>query len=270
MRGSLWASVLAACIVLSGCNLWKMHEETRNASAPAAAAPAGVAVTTRNGSVKIVPGDVRQVQITARLRARTPQRLAQMRVVAEESPGGVLEVKVEPAGGKWESNEGCAIEITTPRGSPLVAAVVRASNGRIEVAGVAGDVDAQTSNGSMEVRGVAGAVRADTSNGSIKLADIAGPVTADTSNGSINARLADDATGPVRLDTSNGSVNLEVGRAFTGTLSADTSNGSVNLPGSDRCTIVKKGRRSATIRFERGGGKSVIDTSNGSVTISCR
>ncbi|MCC6661681.1 MAG: DUF4097 family beta strand repeat protein [Phycisphaerales bacterium] len=264
------AFAVGALAWLSGCSGWTMHEETRDATAPAVAAAAGISVTTRNGSIKVVPGDADEVRISARLRARTPERLAQMRVTAEEDAEGVLVVRVEPAQGEWWGNEGCAISITTPADRPTASVTARTSNGRIEVAGVAGPVDLRTSNGAVEARDCSGKVFADSSNGSIMLAGISGPVEAETSNGSITARLADSAAGPVDLDTSNGSVTLEVGQAFTGTLSVATSNGLVTVPSAGRPTIVKRGRHSANLRFGDAPGDSTIRTSNGSVTVNCR
>jgi hypothetical protein len=261
--------LLAAVVVLptTGCS-WTMHEETRTASAPAAAAR-GLAVDTRNGSITIEPADRTDIDIRATLRARSVERLALMKVTAEQDSAGVLHVMVAPADGEWWSGEGCSIKIVAPKAALGSGITARTNNGSITLAGAGGTAELTTSNGSIEVRDHAGPVKAGSSNGNLKLDRVSGSVHARTSNGRIAARLAPDAAGPVDLDTSNGSVILDVGSAFTGTLSISTSNGSITVPrDTPGVKVVSMGRRTAKVQFGTGGeNASRIDTSNASVTV---
>ncbi len=266
--GSVWliGALAAAAFVQAGCVFdWRYVEEERSAPVDSSAAVQGLDISTRNGSVSVSRGDGEDILITATLRARTPQRLAEMKVVAEQNEAGVLVIRPEPAGGKWLNNEGCSIEVSAPPGATAAGLTVKTGNGRITVNGVQGRADLKTSNGRITVTEAAGEIYADTSNGRIELTDVPGPVTADTSNGPVLVRLTPAGRGPVRIDTSNGGVTLEVGRDFAGTLSARTSNGSIDLP--DEYDHGRRSRHSAEIALGTGGDASRISTSNGSIRV---
>lgn len=266
------AAVLAfglSMITAGGCVVsWggPTHKETRTTSVPVEA-PGGLDVSTRNGSVSVERGSTDRIQVSATLRARTLERLAEMTVVIEEVDG-VLRIRPEAPGGKWQSNEGCSIEVVVPTGAVTRGITVNTSNGKISVAAMTGKAHLDTSNGSITVEDHDGEVHAKTSNGKINLHRVGGPVVADTSNGSVTVRLREDVRGPVNLDTSNGSVTLEVGRAFAGSLRISTSNGSVDVPErAEGVRVLSKKRRSASLEFGTGQPSSVIDTSNGNVRV---
>ncbi len=240
-------------------------EEVRSAPVDSSAAVVGLDIWTRNGSVAVTRSEGDDILITATLRARTHERLAEMKVVAEQNEAGVLVIRPEPAGQKWLNNEGCSIEISAPGSATESGLTVKTGNGRITVSGVRGKADLRTSNGRIVVEDAEGAICADTSNGRIELTDVPGPVDADTSNGSVLVRLTPAGRGPVRIDTSNGGVTLEVGREFAGTLSASTSNGRVDLP--DAYERGSHRRRSAEISMGNGGEASLISTSNGNIRV---
>ncbi len=267
-------SLLAAGCVFDS----RTVEEVRSAPVDSSAAVVGLDIWTRNGSVAVTrsEGDDRGPQsrstaiggpilITATLRARTHERLAEMKVVAEQNEAGVLVIRPEPAGQKWLNNEGCSIEISAPGSATEQGLTVKTGNGKITVSGVRGKSDLRSSNGKIIVDDAEGPILADTSNGRIELTDVPGPVDADTSNGPVLVRLTPAGRGPVRIDTSNGGVTLEVGPDFGGTLSARTSNGRVELP--DKFENGSRKRRSADIALGPGGGSSVISTSNGNIRV---
>ncbi len=257
---------------LAGCDVpWKTYDATRAINLPvgeAAASP--LRVKTRNGSVKVVRVDAAagvagEIKVVANVRAATPERLEAIVIDVSKEPDGTLFVRPTPPDGQWRSGEGVGFEIFVPGASGVE---VVTGNGSISIAGLSGHALLKTSNGAIRVDGHDGDVDADTSNGRIEALNVSGVVKADTSNGRIEVVLADGVEGPVDLDTSNGSIALEVGSAFGGELKATTSNGSVKVeaPGAD----VTKKRSSATVRFARGGGSSVLDTSNGSITLRVR
>lgn len=259
-------------IFLAGCVI-NVHREQRTATVAPETAAQGLRIDTHNGRVTVTAGDDAEIFITAELKAQTTERLAQMKVVAEQDESGTLVIAPVPPGGaggaagRWWSNEGCTIDVALPRSATAAGVRVKTNNGRITISGAAGALDLRTSNGGIIVRGAAGEVVADTSNGKIELTDVHGPVKADTSNGRVLVRLTPDGEGPVEVDTSNGSVTLEVSPAYTGELAMSTSNGSIRVPSEARRS---GGRRSGTVVLGRGGDggpKSSIATSNGNISV---
>ncbi len=255
-------------LLLAGCEFGgATHKETRRASAPAATLGA-MSVSTHNGGVSIFRVQDSELTIVATLRARTPERLAAMTVVAEQDGDGVLVISPRPPSGGWRSSEGCSLEIGVPAGSSARGVKVRTNNGRIALAGTAGKADLRTSNGRVSVSDHDGEIVVATSNGRVELTDVAGPVDADTSNGSITIRLLPGAPGPLKADTSNGSVTVELGAAFAGDLALKTSNGSIDLPdGWSGASVSRASRRSAQVRIGESGVKSSVTTSNGRIAI---
>jgi len=136
--------------------------------------------------------------------------------------------------------------------------VADTSGGRIEIGEVTnGNVVADTSGGRITIGNVIGNVEADTSGGNITIGDVDGNVSADTSGGRIRVG---QVTGNVSLDTSGGSI--EAGYAG-GTMTADTSGGNITLAGSDRLLIADTS--GGTIRIARSGGPVRVDTSGGNI-----
>lgn len=224
-----------------------------------------VSVKSANGSVTIKKSADSNVTITARVRAQSDARLKSTEILTTRGDNGTLDIRVKWPDERRKNNEGVSFEIALPDANGIT---VETSNGSIALSDMSGAAKLESSNGSVTVLGHDGSVHADTSNGAITLTGITGKVNADTSNGSINAALSNENAGPVRLDTSNASVTLAVGAGFGGTLSADTSNGRVTVEETALQTqSVKLNKASARVDFKKTGEKSVIDTSNGSVSI---
>jgi hypothetical protein len=286
-----FAGTAVACsvIALTGCVLGPIHveRETRTLSVEHAAS-APVVVRTVNGGVSIV-GDasISDVSITAEVKAQTLERLAATKVVAARDADGTLRIEMAWPDGRRLDGEGCDLDIVVPNardvsietsnGSVSVTdlagrAVLRTSNGRIAATRQQGEVDADTSNGAIAIVDPAGAVKADTSNGSIEIENAPDRVYADTSNGRINIILADSSAGPVVADSSNGSIRLTVGSSFRGRLGMSTSNASINVEGIGSRSDAKMSLRksSGSIQFGEGGEASLLDTSNGSITVTTR
>lgn len=261
------ARVALALLPLSlgaGCDLANpMHEGVQTAQV-AHVAGSAIDVRSENGAIAIARSERDDVLITATLRAVSPERLAQAAVVAERRDDGTLMVSVDWPDGKPRNGEGCRFEIALPDAGAVTA---RSSNGAIKIEALSGAATLRTSNGAISAIGHDGPVEARTSNGEIKVSESPGPVDAESSNGSITVSLLPEAAGPVRIDTSNGSITLEVGRAFLGELSVETSNGSISLPAEGAARVVSKTKKSATLQFGTGGERSVLDTSNGRVTV---
>jgi hypothetical protein len=281
--------VLAGVLVLSraGCvsvgGGWgsgPRYEETRTVTVPGTRA---LDVRTENGAVTVRRGDSPETVVTAHLVARSKDRLAAARVVAERQGDAGLLVTVAWPGGRALSDEGCSFEVVVPGvtekvdvatsngAASLVSlsgqARVRTSNGRIEVTGHRGAVDAQTSNGAIGVSDVAGDVDASTTNGRVEMNGVAGRVVARTSNGAVRVALAPGAAGPVEVGTTNGAVDVTLPRGFEGRFSLATTNGSVRYPSGPAVHDVVAGKTHAAFAIGGKGGESRVTTSNGAIVV---
>ena len=265
--GVALTATLAGAAFSGGCVLnFAVEEATRTSSIPHVAA-SPLVVDTANGAITVsTAAEAKEVTIVAKLRAQTKERLAATKVLAERKDDKTLSVYVKWPDDKRLSYEGCAFEIVLPDASSVK---LTSSNGAVTAKGINGLVYAESSNGAITVDRAGGEVTAKTSNGSVTVNDAPGKVIADSSNGSIKVSMTHDAKGPAKLDTSNGSITLSFGTAFTGTIVADTSNGPVTVNGVDTGKIKQHKKSEATVTLGDGDA-SVLDTSNGSITIERR
>jgi len=260
-------SAMSGCIVIAkgdSCAWDSMHTQTRTTTLPVT--PGGkVDAKTHNGSVTISSDDSPNAVITAIIKARTEERLDKVVVLSTQGADGTLQVRVEWPGGKKYSDEGCSLNITTPKPG---AVKVETNNGPITVRDIGeSDADLDTSNGRITVEKSAGKVMAETSNGAV-LIDGAREAWVSTSNGRISVTLRDDARGPVNLETSNGAIELTVGSGFGGTLDAKTSNGAINSTFHTDVQAMSSSKNRASWRFgNQPGPSSNIETSNGRVEV---
>jgi hypothetical protein len=260
VRWSVPALVLALP-ALGGC-VWVEDAKFKGERTQSVAHVEGsaISVTAGNGSVNVKRRGEKDVQITAKIRATTQERLDGVKIHATRDAGGVLQVKAEWPGGKSQSGEGVSFVIETPG---QVGVTVTTSNGSIELADQAGAATLKTSNGSITVASHGGAVVAETSNGAVKVGGVAGAVTIVTSNGAVDATLPDENPGPANITTSNGSISLSVGPKFAGTVTGKTSNGRVSMPGAPA------NAKSASVKLGEGP-ESTLKSSNGSITFEQR
>ncbi len=285
LRSAGGVAMLAAALASGGCVSWMdshLDREARTISASYSPS-AALRVETENGRITVDRGGQDAVTIVAELRARTVERLAQTRILAD-MVGDELFVRVEWPDGRRLGNEGCTFEITTPGadGFTLTSSNGRitatglsgegradSSNGAIRIADHAGDAHAETSNGSITLERIAGDASADTSNGRVTVEHVAGALDVSTSNGSVHLRLVDSSTGPFRVRTSNGGVTVVLGDAFSGRIDMETNNGRVQIGGGLRTTTVEMSKESGVIVVGSGAGaESRIRTSNGSIRVS--
>lgn len=279
------AVIATSAVWLAGsCAHSALHHEERTlntAHVPASA----IQVESVNGSITVKKKDRTDVLIRANLRALTPERLQAIRILAERTGEQTLSVRAEWPGGKRKSQEGCSFEVLVPEAQGVL---LRSSNGKLSIAGLAGKGDLETSNGSVEVNNhdgslmvrtsngkisvsaVQGTVDVQTSNGSVTVADGASSVKARSSNGAIRIVTAHESPGPIEARTSNGSITLELGEAFAGELELETSLGSLSvaeLPGAQLESISKKHARLVVGDADL---KSSARTSNGSIRVRSR
>jgi hypothetical protein len=269
IRLAIGVPLVAIFPALSGCSP-ALHEQTVSFTAPHMQG-SSVDVKARNGAITVTqkPGDV--VDIVAKLRMVSQDRIAQTSITATRDANQVLIIRAEPPTGGFKSRESVSFDITIPEAQGVKVAT---SNGRISIIGLRGEADLHTSNGAIDIKNHSGPVKARSSNGRISASDIAGPINAQTSNGAISIVLTDDNPGPAQVRTSNGAVSLQVGSGFAGDLDIRTSNGSIKVPDKRETPapfeIMTFSRRSAALRFNAEAApaqNSTIQTSNGSVSV---
>ncbi len=240
-------------------------------------------VITANGSIRVVRAGNGQVEISAKIRTATEERLERARAVAERKGDGTLEVKVQWPDGRRRAHEGCSFHVNIPGSSEVVLtssngslvieglsgkARLSSSNGSVYVSEFNGDIEAETSNGSIYIKGRIGSVKAATSNGSIKIFGARGPVDAVTDNSSVKATLAETNKGPIHIRSSNGSIIIRVGKSFRGKLTLSTSNGSIGLDKALGARILtRKKWRAVILLGDSDSPSSVVTTTNGSIKV---
>lgn len=263
---------VAACLLVLpalpalGCGFLAPPVEQTRTSTLAHVVGSSLSVESANGGITVtaVP-EAKEVTVTAKLRARTQERLDATRVLAERKPDNSLSIYVKWPDDSREGNEGCSFEIKLP---DVKGVMLNSSNGALTLSGSSGAAELSTSNGAVTVKRHDGEVKVKTNNGAVTGEAVNGAATVHTSNGAITFSLAPGAAGPVTLESSNGAVTLHVGNGFAGDLSVKTSNGSVTLPEGVGIAVKDREKHSAKLEFGTGGGHSSIRTSNGSVTVT--
>jgi hypothetical protein len=96
-----------------------------------------------------------------------------------------------------------AIEIRAVGGGNVKA---RSSNGRIEVRGVRGRVNAVTANGAVMVADITGTIDLTSANGALQVEDAEGQIKATTANGPVRVTRA---TGQIQIATAKGEIHIE-------------------------------------------------------------
>jgi len=245
-------------------------------------------IETTNGTVSLTVEEARRgIEIVARIvcggrnMEEAEARWKDARVIIEAAAPGERFVRVEfPK--PYRSGDGASFTILA---GPSTSTAIRSTNGDVIVHGGSGPLDGTTSNGSIEISGRAGICRLSSSNGGVNIDGLDGDVEVRTSNGRMRIRgvrgsvraessnggihfIAAEEGGPFSLESSNGSARVELPAQFVGEIRASTSNGEIHVsdPGS-RFNVVSIQDERGTLRAGQGGSSSVVETSNGSVTV---
>lgn len=242
---------------------------------------------TANGAISVTGSteDTVTVYAVKEVRAFTEsaaEEFAREIEIHVERRGNEIQIYKEHPKPPRRINVSVSYEIHTPKAVDLH---LRTSNGKIEINGIEGTMDAGTSNGSIHLQGGRGDVKLHTSNGKIELEETIGRVHARTSNGKISAsveRLEGEGVfsssngsidvkiyegfAPITITTSNGSIDLTLPSDFSGRLDAKTNNGRIRseFPVTTTATEVSKTRLFGQIG---SGGETTVKlrTSNGSI-----
>lgn len=217
-----------------------------------------VDVTGFNGSIEIVVGDERVVDVEAKL--TIPKRVSYSAAV----DGNTVTViaKKTGTGITLGRSPGAEIKVIVPKHSTIKA---RTSNGAIKVTGVAGSGDLDTSNGGITVSAVEGRFEAETSNGRITMSDVDGQFKAHTSNGKIDFSGSLTAGSDNSFTTSNGPIEVTFKSDPDVEIDARTSNGSAV---SDRPILATTTEKTRLVgKYGAGSATLELRTSNGSIKI---
>ncbi len=130
-----------------------------------------VEVQNINGAVHITAGDGNEVKVDAIKRAEDEQDLKDEEIRVDASADSIsIETKYHQREETWRNSHhrGAEVEytLTVPRNARLDE--IKLINGRLDIAGVTGEVRASCINGKLVARGLAGEVRLQTINGPLE------------------------------------------------------------------------------------------------------
>ena len=234
--GPLPALVLAgfAAVAMSGCavSLDVSDDTTRRIEEDTI--PLGdlnaLDVTTDNGQVEIVAGNVTAVELRAVLVESDAGDASFTVAETAGDDGGRLVVDGECDGG-WLDRCSVGFRLIVPEHFDVT---VHTDNGRVGIDGITGDVDITTDNGAIDADDLGSTTAiAQTDNGRIELSFTDAPtdVDAETDNGQIVVRVPEGADYDVSADSDNGAVEIDVTDAPSAdrTIRAKTDNGAIDV-----------------------------------------
>jgi len=176
-----------------------------------------VEVQNINGAVHIAAGDGNEVKVDAIKRAEDEQDLKDEEIRVDASANSIsIETKYHQRQETWRNSHhrGAEVEytVTVPRNARLDE--IKLINGRLDIAGVTGEVRASCINGKLVASGLAGAVRLQTINGPLE-ADFnqahATPIELSSVNGPVSLTLPSDAKAHIQATTVHGSIENDFG-----------------------------------------------------------
>ena len=287
MMLTLGMAVLAVAPAALSAELKGTYEDTIERQLPFNPG-AALTLSGRNGSVDISVWDQDEIKIIAKKRMKVERggswfaRLIGLKVPKVETDQDAeaylkeftmdisgdadgLEVKTSypSSGGNLQFT--MSYEIVLPREAEVS---VRTTNGRIEVTGVKGTVDAKSVNGRVICRDITGAVHVRTTNGRIELDGITGGIEARTVNGRISGRLAaiPATNADITCRTTNGGIRLAVPRDANFELEIQTRSSRVSSDFELTRTTTQKPRQ---LEGTVGDGGALISlrTTNGPVEL---
>jgi len=215
---------------------------------------------TFNGSIDLEGWDRDEVQLVAKIRE---YREGEVFFTVESKDGRVTvraereTVRETASIFRFGESSGASYAVKIPR---KAMATLNSSNGRLEIKGVDGEIDANTSNGSIVAVEVGAKASLTTSNASISASSIKGRLFARTSNGSINIS---DIAGEADIRSSNGRIDV---RRVNGKTDATTSNASIvtaELGAEARLTTSNGSITAASVK-----GEVFARTTNGGIEVS--
>ena len=242
---------------------------------------AGEKVTLRNvnGGVTVEAWDRAEVQVVAEKQVKAgdaelaKKAMSQIQIQAGRADGGLrIETRLPKRNSgvfDWMFGRDVSMNVKyTLRVPREVKLDVETVNGGLRLAGTRGDASMGTTNGGIEIEKAEGRLKLGTTNGAIQVAGSAGSVDAETTNGGIEIELNDVSDGDdMRFSTTNGAVTLRLPRGIRVSLDAAVSNGRISSDFEVDGGADERNRRRLSGDINGGGGRLVVRTTNGSVTI---
>jgi Putative adhesin len=243
---------------------------------------ATVHVNTNDGSVRVTPGDAKQVQIHVDYRGYEEGKT--LHIEAHQS-GDVVEFTARAAHA-WAPSLGLRdlhIEVRLPKDSDLK---VETGDGEIHASGLSGNIDLSTGDGSMRVNAMSGVLRFHTGDGGIDGSELDGRCDAVSGDGAItlagrfDALKARSGDGKIEVSAARGSrmesgwsvqsgdgeIEVALPGDLRATIDASTGNGhiSTDIP----ITVAGSMSKTRVQGTLNGGGQSLtIHTGDGSVRL---
>ena len=223
---------------------------------------------TANGQIALEGSDRDEVTVRAwkevRGRRNVAAEFAEKVEIYAEQIGDELRVFTEHPPPPKGVNLAVRYAIETPR---EVDVNLRTVNGKIEVSGISGSIDATTVNDVIKLEGDKGPIRARTTNGSVRaeICSLTEDAEFSTTNGAIGIEVH-RCVAPVTVLTTNGSIDLTLPADFAGQLDAEARRGRVH---SD-FPIPVVGKIRNRLKGEIGeGGEAVVKlrSTNGSIRL---
>src|SRR5215475_3186036 len=247
---------------------------------------ANVHVDTNDGSVRVMTGDTKQVELRVIYNGYTLDK--NLRIESKQDGDRVEFSARESSNWHWgfgvHVNRGLRLEVRMPRNGDLS---VDSGDGSVETQAVQGNLDIHTGDGHIKVEGAKGQIKLRTGDGSIEGRDLDGVINADSGDGHITL---DGRFDTLTIRTGDGSINAHAqpGSKVINAWSIRTGDGSVDLtlPGDLNANIdasTNDGRISLSIpvtvegQFSNsqihgkmnGGGQPVtIHTGDGSIRLN--
>ena len=233
-------------------------EEFHKTLSPAAGTP--LTVENTNGSITITTWNRKDVDILAVKKTRKGRdELDKVEIIISEN--GKLSIETE----YLERNAKVSVNYTIKVPATIPVALVRTTNGSLELEGTTGDTVARTTNGSITVRDADGAIESTTTNGNISIRDASSIKRAKTTNGKIEVSF-DRLTSDTEFTTTNGSVDVRFPAGMNADLELQTTNGSIRANGI-KMMVNEISKRHLSGKLGSGGTKINVKTTNGSISL---
>ena len=162
--------------------------------------------------------------------------------------------------GECSGSEKISVDISVNVPRELAFAKVETHGGSVEVANIAGRVEAETAGGSMHINDIGGTVRAETSGGSIEVGNIGGDMKLETAGGSISVR---SVKGKIHAETAGGSI--DVGSATQSAYLA-TAGGGIQVKRCDG--ELRASTAGGSLEIGDVGGGAILETFGGSIRLA--
>lgn len=209
-----------------------------------------VSVENVNGDITIEAWDRNDVRVEYRITGGSEKAAGRVKVKINSDPDHLrIDTIYEQTNRWWGHDDGASVHYSLKVPASAHLRRIETVNGSVEIAGVAGEVEAETVNGGIRASGLRSDAKLSTVNGSVEAEfDRFGErqrVSMESVNGRVEVRLPEDADVEVRAETVHGSLRNDFGIAVdkglvgsdlrgklgdgSARLSLETVNGSIEI-----------------------------------------